>query len=197
MCKLCGLIFGLTLPVKHDLYADKPWAFSPLLSTVFRCQADRGAENAYKDCTSAKACFENDAWPAFPTPENDTEPHYAVDDISPLFYRKNEQGEKELEKDIESDVGAVERLNGREHEHAERARATWLGNQQRRAKLQVTPDDVLTVDFCNGYVWSAEGSGCVLTCRLTLTRLYRAHPAWRTDASQSAPGASLCRRAQL
>lgn len=135
--------------VKHDLYADKPWAFSPLLSTVYRAQANR-AEASF-EAKAAKELFTSDEWPAFPTPDNDSKQKFVKEDIAPLFYQ-NEKGERTLDSSTGVDEKTVEHLGAEDASLASRTRASWLGNKNHRENLTITPSDVLTVDFCNGFI---------------------------------------------
>lgn len=137
--------------VKHDLYSDQPWAFSPLLATMYRVKADRVSTTAFEDCTSATECFASSAWPAFPDPKKEED--YLSDNISPLFYKHiDEDSEPSLLEDLDLDENGVKQLNEKHNVYAFKQRAAWLRDARRREKLLITPHDVITSDFCNGYV---------------------------------------------
>ena len=137
--------------VKHDLYGDKPWALSPFLSTVFRAKADRAVEGTFSSCASAKECFERDAWPKFPQPNS--EETFLEDDISSLFYHSGPDAkEPQLDRNMEVDENVVKTFSN--NDKARQHRMSWLGSASNRKKLNVTPDDVITADFGNGFVRS-------------------------------------------
>ncbi|PKI84085.1 hypothetical protein MVES1_002023 [Malassezia vespertilionis] len=137
--------------IQHDLYADKPWAFSPLLATVYRAQANRAEPGTWSAHNVAKTMFEDKAWPPFPTPDGESKEHFTRDDIAPLF-KTYDNGELVVSKDLEKDKDAIASLGSPDQSVASHARAKWLGIKQHREDLMVTPDDVITVDFCNGYI---------------------------------------------
>lgn len=132
--------------VSHDLYADQPWAFSPLLSTMYRVQVNR-AKEAYQG-KSSKDLFGDEAWPAFPTPEGDSEEHFVREDIAPLFLADEEK----IDESTGIQENTVKELQSDDANAASRTRASWLGKKANREKVSVTPRDVVTVDFCNGYI---------------------------------------------
>lgn len=143
------MITSLTL-VKQDLYADKPWAFSPLLATVYRAQAHRAPKGTFEDCKSAKDCFNKEAWPFFPTAG--TKQPYVLDDITPLFKTAPTATHlPTLLSNVEPDKEVVSQM-GPNNRNSRKARNAWLSSQERRERLVIRPDDIITVDFCNGFV---------------------------------------------
>lgn len=146
--------------VKHDLYGDKPWALSPFLSTVFRAKADRAVEGTFSSCASAKECFERDAWPKFPQPNS--EETFLEDDISSLFYHSGPDAkEPQLDRNMEVDENVVKTFSN--NDKARQHRMSWLGSASNRKKLNVTPDDIITADFGNGFVRSDKRAARRLT----------------------------------
>ncbi|WFD44026.1 hypothetical protein MPSI1_002691 [Malassezia psittaci] len=135
--------------LKHDLYADKPWAFSPMLATMFRVQANRASEPFEE--SSAQELFKSKQWPEFPSPETGVEQHFVKEDLSPLFYTKQD-GENSLNEDTGIDKTTVEKLHSEDVSVASSARASWMGKKAHREKLDITESDVITVDFCNGFI---------------------------------------------
>lgn len=57
-----------------------------------------------------------------------------------------------LVPDLDIDQNTVEKLNQSNNTHAYKQRASWLGSKTHRESLQIKPSDVITADFCNGYV---------------------------------------------
>lgn len=140
---------ALTL-VKHDIYADQPWAFSPLLATMYRIQANRLYGTDWDACNSAQQCFDLEDWPSFP--KGKTADDYIHDDLSPLFYKLDDDKKPILDGNIEENEDVVQQLNEKNSPQAPRHRASWIGRAQNRKNLLLTNDDVLTFDFCNGFV---------------------------------------------
>lgn len=118
---------------------------------MYRAQVHRAEKGAYDGCTSAEDRFKKDAWPAFPSPENDTKPAYARDDIAPLFYTQKE-GESVLDTSTDVEEYAVKDMQSDDQTVASKARMAWMSKETHREKLAITPEDVVTVDFCNGYI---------------------------------------------
>ncbi|WFC99588.1 hypothetical protein MYAM1_002333 [Malassezia yamatoensis] len=144
-----GMTYSIQVQVKHDLYADKPWAFSPMLATMFRVQANRASEPY--EASSAQELFKSKRWPEFPSPETGAEQHFVKEDLSPLFY-STEDGENTLNEETGIDKTTVEKLHSEDVSVASSARASWMGKKAHREKLNITESDVITVDFCNGFI---------------------------------------------
>lgn len=135
--------------VTHDLYSDRPWAFSPFFATMFRVRADRTKKDTFAPCKSAQDCFNNATWPNFPQPG--LEGGFIEDDISPLFYRVDDKdGSEKLIEDVESNEDVVKGF--KKGSNASKNRVSWMGSKEHRKKLEITPDDVITAEFGNGYV---------------------------------------------
>lgn len=131
---------------------------------MFRVHVDRMIEGAFASSQSAQECFDNAAWPKFPRPR--PEGDYIMDDISPLFYRViDEGGSKELNKYTESNESIVQGF--RDNKNGNKNRLAWMGSKERREKLEVTPDDVITAEFGNGFVRVRSAN-----LRLISTRTY-------------------------
>ncbi|EPQ31618.1 uncharacterized protein PFL1_00951 [Pseudozyma flocculosa PF-1] len=130
--------------LQHDLYAEKPWAFSPYIATMGRVATARLAA----DKAEGKDGF--DGWPAFPSAESDTGPRYLDEDVTSLFYT----ADGKLDTAIEPDEDAVKNLRGGEAgiEKAHDYRKRWFGNKAHRQKCPVTSDQVVTADFFNGFI---------------------------------------------
>ena len=116
---------------------------------MYRAQADR-APQPYEE-TKAEDLFKNESWPSFPTPDGDNEQHYVKDNIAPLFWNLKD-GERRLDESTGVDEKKAENLSSENQKTASSARASWLGKASNREKLQITPQDVITVDFCNGFI---------------------------------------------
>ncbi|PWN49014.1 DUF1769-domain-containing protein [Violaceomyces palustris] len=136
--------------LQHDLYGDKPWAFSPLVATMNRVQTAHipsleGSGNGFS------------GWPDFPTPEGDEakeeEEAYVQDDVSSLFYEHG-GGDKEgkLKNELEVDETTVSNLRFKLNPKAHDARKAWFGNKHQREKVVLGPKDVVTADFFNAFI---------------------------------------------
>ncbi|WFD31639.1 hypothetical protein MSPP1_002678 [Malassezia sp. CBS 17886] len=135
----------------HDLHADQPWAFSPLLATVFRAQATRAPEGTFAKCASVDALFRSPEFPPFPSPDGSGEP-FVREDLTPLFFSAAGDAHGQLVAATGADQATAESMDMQKDPQANTARAAWLSHETNRKNLVVTPDDVLTVDFCNGYI---------------------------------------------
>ena len=112
--------------LEHDLYAEKPHAWSPYLATMPRIHSTTlsGGEDGK---------FEG--WPTFPT-----HPEYVVDDISSLIPPELAEKEKET----------VANLKGIDKAHEYRQR--FLGNKSHRQHITVGPEQIVTADFFNAFI---------------------------------------------
>ncbi|KAN0061460.1 hypothetical protein ACQY0O_006307 [Thecaphora frezii] len=130
--------------LQHDLYAERPWAFSPYIATMGRVATHRLAD----DAKEAKGL---DGWPAFPSPDNaDGGAQYLDDDVTSLFYKRD----GEFDTSIEPDEDNVKNLRGGEAgvEKAHEFRKRWFGSKQHRQKCNIDKDQVVTADFFNGFI---------------------------------------------
>ncbi|KAE8225529.1 hypothetical protein CF319_g1730 [Tilletia indica] len=138
--------------LKLDLYAEEPWAFSPLIGTMYRVNVKRLPKDP--SGTSAEELFKESEWPAFPSADNeDKATHYVQDDTSPLFYLPDKAGE--IDESIGAEVGTIHNLRGTGAEanpHAEKARANFFHTEEHRKKVKFTSRDVVTTDFANGFL---------------------------------------------
>jgi len=117
---------------------------------MYRIHACRLYGTNWDAFKSAQECFELEEWPAFPRGE--TKEDYLHDDLSPLFYKLDDDKELTLDTDIEENEDTVRQLNEKNSPQAPRHRANWISRKSNRKKITLTKDDVLTFDFCNGYV---------------------------------------------
>ncbi|EST04615.1 Protein of unknown function DUF1769 [Kalmanozyma brasiliensis GHG001] len=111
--------------LEQDLYAERPYAWSPYLATMPRI-------------SSVPAKSESDSfddWPDFPT-----HPEYVHDDISSLI--PEELAEKE--KNTVANFKGIDKA----HEYRQR----FLGNRAHRKEITVGPDQIVTADFFNGFI---------------------------------------------
>ncbi|KAK0547258.1 hypothetical protein OC846_003271 [Tilletia horrida] len=139
--------------IKFDLYADEPWAYSPLIGTMYRFNVKR-LPTAPATTSSAEEDFKDTNWPVFPTPEQkEEENHYIKDDTAPLLYLPDDADK--LDETIGADIGTVHNLRGvgpEANPHAEKERAKFFHTEEHRKKVKLTPRDVVTADFANGFL---------------------------------------------
>lgn len=140
----------------HDLYADKPWAFSPLLATMNKAHVIRSQSSASDPSSSSSSTEEESEdfsnWPPFPSPQvnpSNPEDHYVKEDISKLFYTK-ESNYQEMDESL-SDFVDMGELHNLKSGNAT-TRGHLLGKKELRKKLKLGKDDVVDVDFCNGFI---------------------------------------------
>ncbi|UZJ53757.1 hypothetical protein CBS101457_003077 [Exobasidium rhododendri] len=127
----------------HDLYADKPWAFSPLICTMTRINVER----LQKDAGS------KEDWPAFPQGKDESD--YVQEDTSVLLCKKDSTKEvvDKLEENGHADKGTLSSLrSSNDANNAHKTRVKFWGNQRVRQATQFTHDDIITMDFCQGYI---------------------------------------------
>lgn len=117
---------------------------------MYRVQAHRLFEADLGTGKSAQDCFEHEDWPTFPTGKSETD--YIHDDITPLFYNLNDNKHQALNTDMEENEDVVQKMNEESSPQAPRHRASWIGYAKNRKTISLTEKDVLTFDFCNGYV---------------------------------------------
>lgn len=111
--------------LEHDLYAQKPHAWSPYLATMPRI-------NSVK-LDNPDGGF--DSWPAFPV-----HPTYVEDDLTSLI--PTDLAEKE--KDTVANFKGIDKA----HEYRQR----FLGNKSHRQHIKVEADQLITADFFNGFI---------------------------------------------
>lgn len=160
--------------MQHDLYCDKPWAFSPFVATITHLNVQRLEKESLTSSSSAKDDFKVEGYPAFPTPDSDEGKNstaakgtegYTVDDVSALVLagEKDDRGRNQLasrykESGLSVDASTLAGLNwpadqASGDKEAAAARRKLLGaDAGRRQKVVVTPQDVFTADFCNGFL---------------------------------------------
>ena len=109
--------------LKHDLYADKPWAFSPLLATMNRTRASRDDEQF---------------------------PLHVTEDLTPLLTNTDGSLNNDIETDKNTVDNMRGGEHGVEKAHEFRRR--WFSHQNNRQKVKVTKDVLITSDFCNGFI---------------------------------------------
>ncbi|KAK0527274.1 hypothetical protein OC834_004488 [Tilletia horrida] len=143
--------------LKFDLYAEEPWAFSPLIGTMYRVQVNRLPSEP--SGSSADELFKSKDWPVFPSAEangKESAQAYVEDDTSALFYRADKPDE--LDEETGADVGTVHNLRGSSaagsdaNPHAEKTRASFFHTEAARKRVKFTPRDVVTADFANGFL---------------------------------------------
>lgn len=131
--------------MEHDIYGDKPWAYSPLVATMPRISVDK-LPSEPSSSTSAEEEFASSGWPAFPSPENsDGSPAFVQDDVSALIPLDDAE--------IEMDQATLTKLKASEgNGEAHKARAAWFGKKAHRQSVWFTPAHVVSADFCNAFV---------------------------------------------
>ena len=109
--------------LEHDLYADKPHAWSPYLATMPRINSVVIGDKDVDD------------WPSFPT-----HPEYVEDDITSLI----PPALAEKEKDTVANFKGIDKA----HEYRQR----FLGNKVHRKEITVDDKQLITADFFNGFI---------------------------------------------
>ncbi|CBQ68626.1 conserved hypothetical protein [Sporisorium reilianum SRZ2] len=109
--------------LEHDLYAQRPHAWSPYLATMPRINAVACDKDDFAD------------WPAFPT-----HPEYVQDDITSLIPPELAQKEKDT----------VANFKGIDKAHEYRQR--FLGNRAHRQQITIDQSHIITADFFNGFL---------------------------------------------
>lgn len=116
---------------------------------MHKVKASRAMPDTYSTCKSTEDCFKSDAWPDFPCASG--KENFPSEDITPLFYRNDtEHSAQTLIPEMENDEDTIARLHN--HKDASKNRMSWLNSKENRKKLKITPSDVITTDFANGYV---------------------------------------------
>lgn len=116
---------------------------------MHKVKASRATPDTYSACKSAEDCFKAHAWPDFPCASG--EENFPSEDITPLFYRNvTEHSAPTLIPEMENNEDTIQRLHN--NPGASKNRVSWLSSKKNRKKLRITPSDVITTDFANGYV---------------------------------------------
>ena len=129
----------------HDLYADKPWAFSPLICTMTRINVERLSGEVIRH-------GDKDDWPAFP--HGNDESDYVHDDTSVLLCKKGTtEVDTTLEEDGYADLSSLSQLrSSNDSNNAHKNRGRFWGNEGIRQATKFTPESIVTMDFCQGYI---------------------------------------------
>jgi hypothetical protein len=125
--------------LRHDVYADKPWAFSPLICTMSRVNIQRLAKENQE---------RREKWPSFPHGKDEDD--YVIEDTSALICKDGGDLDPKLEKEGFIDLGTITQL--RDNATAPKNRGRVWGNKSLRQSVQFTPQDVITTDFCLGFI---------------------------------------------
>lgn len=162
--------------MQHDLYSDKPWAYSPFLATMTHINVQRlrgeSAESLSK-ASNSKDDAHVDGYPAFPSPVGDSsgknsiasQNGYIVDNTAVLVSSGEEQGDDGKKKytladDYKDIVDSTtfaglgwpaDEPGAKDHE-ALQARKRLFGDAKKRSRVHLTPNDVFSADFCNGFI---------------------------------------------
>ncbi|CAO1632175.1 unnamed protein product [Parajaminaea phylloscopi] len=167
--------------MQHDLYSDKPWAYSPFIATMTHINVQRLRDSQADALTKANNVAEEyrvEGYPAFPSPvagSDKTEgvsatsvasqKGYVVDDTAALISSSKEVSEGKAAKYTLSDehkdlidsttfagLGWPADEPGANDHEALQARKRFFGDAKKRSHVNFTPCDVFTADFCNGFI---------------------------------------------
>ena len=129
----------------HDVYADKPWAFSPLICTMTRINVERLSGEVIRQGSM-------DDWP--PLPQGSSDSDYVQEDTSALLCAKGTtELDSQLEQDGYADLHTLSQLrSSNDAANAHRNRGRFWGNESVRQATKFTPESILTMDFCQGYI---------------------------------------------
>lgn len=149
--------------MQHDLYADQPWAFSPFIASMTHINIQRlqqDVANKVKQAKSANEEAQVEGYPAFPSPQTEHGKNsvagkdgYVVDSTAALVTAKGPDAKVGDEYASLMDDTTFRGLswpaedNANDHE-ALAARKKLYSDKNKRAKIDFTPDDVWTADFC-------------------------------------------------
>ncbi|PWN41789.1 DUF1769-domain-containing protein [Ceraceosorus guamensis] len=140
--------------LKHDIYADRPWAFSPLIATMTRVNVARVPAAA--EAKTAEDAFKSEDWPPFPQGAvKGGDGSYVHDDTSALLLKEgSEEIDPQLEEDGVADLSTVRSLKGGRggNEHAHQRRAQFWKEHVRERVLIGRKDLVTTTTFDNGFI---------------------------------------------
>ncbi|PWN98612.1 DUF1769-domain-containing protein [Tilletiopsis washingtonensis] len=136
--------------LKQDIYADRPWAFSPLIATMTRINYKRVPDAA--SASSAEEAFKKPDWPAFPSGAAG-DGSYVHDDTSPLLLKA---GTNEVDPKVEhaADLSIVRELRGGDdgNAHAHTKRVSFWKEEHRELVSVGGGDLVTTACFDQGYL---------------------------------------------
>lgn len=133
--------------LKQDIYADKPWAFSPLIATMTRINVTHVPDAA--SAKNAEELFGLPSVPAFPHGATEPEGTYVHDDTSALLLK---DGTNEIDPAVEdfADMSTVRELKDPNSGH--KKRFTFWGSAAHREAVSFTPSDLATMVFDNGFL---------------------------------------------
>lgn len=161
--------------MKHDLYADQPWAFSPFIASMTHINVQRLGKGVELDGGASEETALQ-GYPAWPTPATEdgrtsavSKDGYIVDSTGALVTHEGDEGGGNGEGENSSNARArvsdthaslMDETtflglswpaddNGSDRE-ALNARKKLFGDAKKRAKINFTPRDVFTADFCLG-----------------------------------------------
>lgn len=117
---------------------------------MYRIQACRLGDVDEDTDASAQESFNREDWPMFPSGKDAED--YVHDDITSLFYSLDDEKKLVLDSNLEVEEDVVQKMNEKSDAQAPHHRAHWAGQAQNRKNIKLTRKDVLTFDFCNGYV---------------------------------------------
>lgn len=129
----------------QDIYADKPWAFSPLICTMSKMHVERLTADVVRH-------GEMKDWPVS-FPHGQDEKDYTQEDTSVLLCKQGStEVDPSLEEDGYADMSTLSSLRSSTDQNATRNRVKFWGNRGVRQATKFTPQDVITMDFCHGYL---------------------------------------------
>lgn len=155
--------------MQHDLYADKPWAFSPYIATMNHFNIQRLPGGALQSSGSAKDDFKAEGYPEFPSPaveagqsSSASQSGYVIDSTAALVSKadKDSEGKSQLEDQYSKLMDRTTFLGldwpadqGSANDHeAQAARKKLFSSKANRQAISFTPQDVFTSDFAQGYI---------------------------------------------
>ncbi|CAO1624101.1 unnamed protein product [Sympodiomycopsis kandeliae] len=148
--------------MKHDLYADSPWAFSPFIASLTHINVQRVKSDNLQGKNTANEEFEVDGYPSFPSPETEagkksvaSRDGWTIDNTGVLL-SSNEESSKELTQspgtESIADDSTFKSLSWPTDQYAYQARKKVFGNEKNRSQINFKSNDIFTVDFANGYI---------------------------------------------
>lgn len=129
--------------LRHDVYCDQPWAFGPLLTSVSRINIQHN-DNHNEQSISHDFY---DSWPTFPSGDNEDD--YVHEDTSALLCKRESEKNRILssvEEEGLADMSTLSQLRDAHTGHTNRAK--FWANQTVRQAVEITPQDIVTFDFC-------------------------------------------------
>lgn len=117
--------------LEHDLYAEKPHAWSPYIATMTRIASHK--------LDNADAAKDFQDWPPFPaTPEN------VHDNLTSIIPTDIAERDKDTIANMKGGTDGIDKA----HEYRKR----YFGNKAHRHAVHITPDQIITADFFNGFI---------------------------------------------